>query len=52
MLEKLLILILLCIIGLLAITIEVLWQKLKRARAHAESWKLAAEHLEKEARGW
>jgi hypothetical protein len=52
MLEKLIILGLICIIGILGIVIEVLWGKLQRARAHADSWKLAVEHLEKERARW
>lgn len=52
MLEKFIILLLLCIIGILGIVIEVLWGKLQRARKHANSWKLHAEHYEKQARGW
>lgn len=52
MLEKIIIGILLCTNCLQAVGIEVLWVKLKRARQHAESWKLAAEHWEKQANGW
>lgn len=52
MLEEILILILLCVIGLLGIASGGLLVNLKRARANAASWKLAAEHWEKEARGW
>lgn len=52
MLERIIILLLLCVIGLMGVAIEVLWEKLKRARQHADSWKLAAEHWEKKANGW
>lgn len=52
MLAIIVIVVLLCVIVLMGIGLEVLWTKLKRARAHADSWKLAYEHLEKEARGW
>lgn len=43
---------LLCVIGIMGIAIQVLWQKLCDARKHAVSWKLAAEHWERQARGW
>lgn len=52
MLKTLVILILLGVIGLMGVSMQVLWEKLKRARRHADSWKLAYEHLEKELRGW
>ena len=49
MLEKILIGILLCIIGLMAVSFEVLWVKLKRERKLTASLKLAVEHWEREA---
>lgn len=52
MLEKIVILILLCIIGVMAVTIGVLRRQLRRAWQHADSWKLLAEHAEKQANGW
>lgn len=52
MLKTAIILVLLCVIGIMGVAIQVLWEKLKRCRQHAESWKTAAEHWEKQANGW
>lgn len=48
MLEKLAILLLLCVIGILWVVIQVLKRKLRDARKECVSWKIAAEHWEKQ----
>jgi hypothetical protein len=52
MLEKLVILGLICIIGLLWVVIQVLKKKLCDARREIASWKLAVASYEKEANSW
>lgn len=47
MLEKMIIGVLLCIVGIQFIFLKVMWRRTREAEKHARSWKLAAEHLEK-----
>jgi hypothetical protein len=52
MLEIMCIGVLLCIVSIQFITIKVLLRRLRNLEKHCDSWKLAAEHWEKEANGW
>lgn len=52
MLEKMAIGVLLCIVAIQWIFLKVMWRRVREAEQHARSWKTAAEHWEKEARGW
>lgn len=52
MLEKMAIVVLLCIVGIQFIFLKVMWRRVRDAEKHAASWKLAAEHWEKQANGW
>jgi hypothetical protein len=52
MLEITIIGLLVCICLLELIALQVLRRKLHDARKERDSWKLAAEHWEKEANGW
>ena len=52
MLEKMIIAVLLCIVGIQFVFLKVMWQRVCTAEAHARSWKLAAEHWEKQTNGW
>lgn len=52
MLEKMIIGVLLCIVSLLFIFLKVALRRMREAEQHARSWKLAAEHWEKQANGW
>lgn len=49
MLEKMAIGVLLCIVGIQFVFLKVMWRRVCTAERHAKSWKLAAEHWEKEA---
>jgi hypothetical protein len=50
MLERMAIAVLLCIVGVLFISLKAALRRAREAEKHARSWKLAAEHWEKEAR--
>jgi hypothetical protein len=52
MLEIMCIGVLLCIVAIQFIFMRVLLRRLTEAEKARDSWKLAAEHWEKEARGW
>jgi hypothetical protein len=52
MLEIMCIGVLLCIVAIQFITAKVLLRRLRNLQKHCDSWKTAAEHWEKEARGW
>jgi hypothetical protein len=52
MLEIMCIGVLLCIVAIQFIFMRVLLRRLTEAEKSSDSWKLAAEHWEKEARGW
>jgi hypothetical protein len=52
MLEIMCIGVLLCIVAIQFITAKVLLRRLRNLQKHCDSWKAAAEHWEKEARGW
>jgi hypothetical protein len=43
MLEKMIIGVLLCIVGIQFIFLKVMWRRVRTAENHARSWKLAAE---------
>jgi hypothetical protein len=52
MLEKMAIVVLLCIVAIQFIFLKVMWRRVCEAEKHARSWKAAAEHWEKHAQGW
>lgn len=52
MLEKLIIAVLLCIVGILFISLRVLIRQLREARREIASWKLAVESYQKEHDSW
>jgi hypothetical protein len=43
MLEKMIIGVLLCIVGIQFVFLKVMWRRVRTAENHARSWKLAAE---------
>jgi hypothetical protein len=52
MLERMAIGVLLCIVGVLFTALKVALRRAREAEKARDSWKLAAEHWEKQANGW